>query len=101
MIGNIKEIFPPKTGLREKQLLQDPGYVEDVRDALLHAVWSLQNTRRLPSLRLIILINFSEIIQQTTTDCIALSLFYFMSKTSEMCTMTTNYNVNSNSKYSN
>ena len=37
MIGNIKEIFPPKTGLREKQLLQDPGYVKDVRDALLHA----------------------------------------------------------------
>ena len=33
--------------------------------------------------------------------CIALSLFYFMSKTSEMCTMTTNYNVNSNSKYTN
>ena len=25
MIGNIKEIFPPKTGLREKQ---DPGYIE-------------------------------------------------------------------------
>ena len=78
MIGNIKEIFPPKTGLQEKQLLQDPGYVEDVGDALLHAAWSLQNTCRLPSLRLIILINFSvmskmsEIIQQTTTDCIAL-----------------------------
>ena len=78
MIGNIKEIFPPKTGLREKQVLQDPGYVEDVRDALLHAAWSLQNTPRLPSLRLIILINFSvmskmsEIIQQTITDCIAL-----------------------------
>ena len=51
MIGNIKEIFPPKIGLREMQLLQDPGYVEDVRDALLHAAWSLQNTRRLPSLR--------------------------------------------------
>ena len=30
MIGNIKEIFPPKTGLREKQVLQDPGYVEGV-----------------------------------------------------------------------
>ena len=25
MIENIKEIFPPKTGMREKQLLQDPG----------------------------------------------------------------------------
>ena len=30
MIGNIKEIFLPKTGMREKQLLQDPGYVEGV-----------------------------------------------------------------------
>ena len=28
MIGNIKEIFPPKTGLQEKQVLQDPGCVE-------------------------------------------------------------------------
>ena len=27
MIGNIKEIFLPKTGMREKQLLQDPSYV--------------------------------------------------------------------------
>ena len=39
MIGNIKEIFPPKTGMREKQLLQDPGYVRVVREmhaALLH-----------------------------------------------------------------
>ena len=25
MIEDIKEIFPPKTGMREKQLLQDPG----------------------------------------------------------------------------
>ena len=40
MIGNIKETFPPKTGMREKQLLQDPGYVGVVREmraALLHA----------------------------------------------------------------
>ena len=58
MIGNIKKTFPPKTGLREKQLLQDPGYVEDVGDALLHAAWSLQNTCRWPSVRLIDLIKF-------------------------------------------
>ena len=38
MIGNIKETFPPKTGLQEKQLLQDPGYVKDVSDALLHGL---------------------------------------------------------------
>ena len=40
MIGNIKETFLPKTGMREKQLLQDPGYVGvvgEVRAALLHA----------------------------------------------------------------
>ena len=43
MIGNIKETFPPKTGLREKQLLQDPGYVKDIRDALLHAAYSVQD----------------------------------------------------------
>ena len=46
-----------------------------------------------------------DVRDNTTNDnrlhCIALSLFYFMSKTSEMYTMTTNYNVNSNSKYSN
>ena len=30
MIGNIKETFPPKTGMQEKQLLQDPGYVDTV-----------------------------------------------------------------------
>ena len=38
MIRNIKETFPSKTGLREKQLLQDPGYVKDVEDA----AWSVQ-----------------------------------------------------------
>ena len=40
MIGNIKETFPQKNGMREKQLLQDPGYVGVVREmhaALLHA----------------------------------------------------------------
>ena len=43
MIGNIEETFPPKTGLREKQLLQGPGYVEDIGDALLHAAYSVQD----------------------------------------------------------
>ena len=40
MIENIKKTFPPKTGLREKQLLQDPGYVEDVEDSccMLHTL---------------------------------------------------------------
>ena len=54
MIRNIKETFPPKTGLREKQLLQDPGYVEDVKDTLLHAAWSVQVIRIILWIRLII-----------------------------------------------
>ena len=30
MIGNIKRTFLPKTGMREKQVLQDTGYVDTV-----------------------------------------------------------------------
>ena len=45
MIGNIKKTFLPKTGLQEKQLLQDAGYVEDVEVTLLHAAWSVQVIR--------------------------------------------------------
>ena len=41
MIGNIKRTFPPKTGMQEKQLLQDPGYVKDIR-FMLHAACSVQ-----------------------------------------------------------
>ena len=37
MIENIKEIFPPKTGMREKQLLQDPGS----KGLKVHAAWYL------------------------------------------------------------
>ena len=33
MVRNIKETFLPKTEMQEKQLVQDPGYVEDVKDA--------------------------------------------------------------------
>ena len=49
--------------------------------------------------------NVEDVEDDKTNDnklhCIVLSLFYFMSKTSEMCTMCTNYNVDSNTKYSN
>ena len=45
MIRNNKKTFLPKTGLREKQLLQDPGYVEDVEDTLLLAAWSVHVIR--------------------------------------------------------
>ena len=57
MIGNIKRTFPPKTGLREKQLLQDPGYVEDVKDSwcMLHALCRL-------------MLKTSEILKQAITD---------------------------------
>ena len=37
MIRNIKEIFPPKTGMRKAASLQHPGYVEEVEDYVLHA----------------------------------------------------------------
>ena len=39
MIENIKETFPPKTGMQKKQVLQDPGYV-DTGEAccMLHAM---------------------------------------------------------------
>ena len=48
MIGNIKEIFPPKTGMQEKQLLQDPGYVKGVETAcyMLHGI--LQGCTKYP-----------------------------------------------------
>ena len=39
MIENIKRKFPPKTGTREKQVLQDPGYVDTVDSCcMLHAM---------------------------------------------------------------
>ena len=91
MIRNIKETFLPKTGLREKQLLQDPGYVEDVEDTLLHAAWSVQVIRIILWIRSIIFQqNFSNAEDCKTDDnklhCIILSLFYLMLKTSEMHT---------------
>ena len=48
MIGNIKEIFLPKTGMREKQLLQDLGYVEGVETkcCMLHGM--LQGSTKYP-----------------------------------------------------
>ena len=48
MIGNIKEIFLPKTGLREKQLLQGPGNVEGVETTccMLHGM--LQGCMKYP-----------------------------------------------------
>ena len=51
MIANIKEIFLPKTGMWEKQLLQDPGYVEGVETTccMLHDM--LQGSTKYPMLK--------------------------------------------------
>ena len=51
MIGNIKEIFLPKTGVWEKQLLQDPGYVKGVKTTccMLHGI--LQGSTKYPMLK--------------------------------------------------
>ena len=39
MIENIKRKFPPKPGMREKQPLQDPGYVNTADTCcMLHAM---------------------------------------------------------------
>ena len=48
MIGNIKEVFPLKTGMWEKQLLQDPGYVEEFETTccMLHGI--LQGSMKYP-----------------------------------------------------
>ena len=76
------------------QLLQDPGYVEDIEDTLLHASWSVQVIRIILYIRLIIfqlnLSNVKDVKDCKTHDnklhCIILSLLYLMSKTSEMHT---------------
>ena len=48
MIGNIKEIFLPKTGLREKQVLQDPGYVKGVETTCCMLYGMLQGCTKYP-----------------------------------------------------
>ena len=57
MIGNIKRTFLPKTGLQEKQHLQDPGYVKDVEDSycMLHALCR-------------IMLKMSKILKEDITD---------------------------------
>ena len=40
MVRNIKETFPPKPGMRKKQVLQDPEYVGGDKGpcCMLHAI---------------------------------------------------------------
>ena len=87
MIGNIKRTFLPKTGMQEKQLLQDPGYVEDIRDSccMLHTLCRIMSKT-------------SKILKQAITDFeqISLSLFHYCRRC-QRC-MCTNYNVDPNTK---
>ena len=90
MIGNIKETFPPKTGLRQKQLLQDPGYVERVETTccMLHAAWYVARLYE---------ISYVERVERNKNshNTVDLSLMLKESKGHSI------YNVHSNSKYSN
>ena len=68
--------------MQKKQVLQDPGYVKDVKDAccMLHALCK-------------IMLKTLKILKQAITDFN--EFIYFLSKTSKMCM---NYNVDSNTK---
>ena len=85
MIGNIENTFPPKTGMRKKQVLQDPGYVKDIKDVccMLHGLCK-------------IMCKTSNILKQAITDFN--EFIYFLSKMLKMCM---NYNVDSDTKSSN
>ena len=48
MVRNIKESFPPKPRMRKKLVLQDPGHVKDVEDALLHAACCMCSVQDIP-----------------------------------------------------
>ena len=83
MIGNIKRTFLSKTGLQEKQVLQDPGYVKDVRDS-----WCMLCAENVE--------DFKDI--KTSHNRFLADFLEFISLLSKMCT---NYNVDSNMKSSN
>ena len=51
MIGNIKEIFLAKTGLQEKQVFQDPGYVKGVKTTCCMLQGILQGSTKCPMLK--------------------------------------------------
>ena len=48
MMGNIKKLFLPKTGLQEKQVLQDPGYVEGIKSVSFMLQSMLQGCTKYP-----------------------------------------------------
>ena len=49
MIGNIKKLFLPKTGMQNKQVLQDPGLCQRGQNCMLHAI--LQGCAKYPMLK--------------------------------------------------
>ena len=91
MIGNIKEIFQPKTGMREKQVLQDPGVCRRGRNYMLHAAWYLARFYEISYVKGVERNKNSH----NTVDLRHLSV---MSKESKVHSI---YNVDSNSKYLN
>ena len=91
MIENIKKLFPPKTGLQGKQVLQDPGYVEGVESpcCMLHAM--LQGFTKYPMSN-----EWKEI--KNTHNTLDLRHLSLMSKESKVHLI---YNVDYNMKSSN
>ena len=91
MIGSIKEIFPPKTGLREKQVWQNPGCVKGVKNYMLHAAWYVARFYE---------ISYVKGVERNknTHNTVDLRHLSLMSKESKVHLI---YNVDSNSKYSN
>ena len=88
MIENIKEIFPPKTGMREKQLCKIQGMSKGSK---VHAAWCLARLYE---------ISYVERVERNknshnTVDLRHLSL---MSRELKVYSI---YNVDSNSKYLN
>ena len=91
MIGNIKEIFPPKSGLREKQSFARCRVCQRGQNYMLHAAWYVARLYEIP---------YVEGVERNknshnTVDLRHLSL---MSKESKGHLI---YNVDSNSKYLN
>ena len=88
MIENCKRTFPPKTDLREKQLLQDPGMS---KMSEIHAACSVQNNVE----------DVEDIKTRTDLNRFLTDFLEFISFVSEMLKMCTNYNVDSDMKPSN
>ena len=86
----IKEIFPPKTGMREKQLLQDPGSKgSKVHAACCMVHCTLQGCMKYP---------YVKRVRIQSKNSHKYSLISLMSNESKVHSI---YNVDSNSKYLN